>query len=488
MAAPRKKKTRPAPLGRYLRRFTLQNVRTFRSPVTLDFCHADGRVAQWTVILGENGTGKTTLLQYLAGMRPVQDKELVNMPTDKKSGKKPLPFRPMVSGEEWIHWHVANLPQPWAKPMTMKVSLEVSAPAGTLAEAQTQKPQPLGFQFSTDHTPEGRPTINFTFTGVPELAFYEQFRMFGYGAGRHIAGSNSPYLMSETFFKNGGGSPVSTLFHDDYPLISPEQWFLSLDHSLARARPEDKIYLQRAYESAKRCLTESLPDVSELSVGSYGFFTGETPMSLLCKVPYSHRPIPFGALSVGYRTMAAWLTDFIKRMHEAFYTMKEADNGPSVVLIDEFDLHMHPKWQRRAMAALSKEFPNTQFIVTAHSPLVVQAADSERAKIIVLQRRKREDGLEEIVVADQGDEAAGWRVDQILESFYGVPPESPRFEELTKERVRLRQKDKLATAEKRRLAVVETELKQLTPPDEAQASKDLLADLKQALQAACGDK
>src|SRR6185436_3744957 len=98
-------------------------------------------------------------------------------------------------------------------------------------------------------------------------------------------------------------------------------------------------------------------------------------------------------------------------------------------------------WQRKAMAALSREFPNTQFIVTAHSPLIVQAANKERAKILVLQRRKRDDGLEEVVVVDHPSETAGWRVDQILESFYGVSAESPRYEELTRERVRLRQKE-----------------------------------------------
>jgi hypothetical protein len=213
---------------------------------------------------------------------------------------------------------------------------------------------------------------------------------------------------------------------------------------------------------------------------------GQPMMALLCKTPFGE--VPFSALSVGYRTMAAWLTDFIKRMHEAFPEMDEPDDGPAVVLIDEFDLHMHPAWQRKAMAALSREFPNTQFIVTAHSPLVVQAANQQRAKIVVLQRRKREDGLEEVVIVDHPREAAGWRVDQILESFYGVPAESPRYEELSRERVRLRQKEKLTAAEKGRLRDVEAELDQLTPPDEAEASRALLDDLKKALEAACGEK
>jgi len=477
-----------APLGRYFRRFTLQNVRTFRSPVVLDFCHSDGTVAQWTVILGENGTGKTTLLQYLAGMMPVQDRDLGNLPAKTKSGNKPLPFRPLVSTEDWIQWHVENLPLYWIKPMKMEAKLEVSCSAQSFADASANKAQPFGFQFIADHTVDGRPTIKFQFTGVDSVPFYEEFRLFGYGASRHIAGPASPYLTSETFFQNGGSSPVSTIFHDDHPLISPEQWFFSLDHSAARSTGKAADRLTRALKSVSRCLTNSLPDVREIVVGPHGYITGKQIMSLLCSVPYSPRPLPFRALSVGYRTMAAWLTDFIKRMHDAFPNLDEPDNGPAVVLIDEFDLHMHPAWQRKAMAALSREFPNTQFIVTAHSPLVVQAANMERAKILVLQRRKRDDGLEEVVVVDHPSETAGWRVDQILESLYRVSADSPRYEEVSRERVRLRQKEKLTAVEKRQLAAIEVELEQLTPPDEAEASKALLSDLKKALEKACGEK
>ncbi|MFT5467421.1 MAG: putative ATP-binding protein involved in virulence, partial [Verrucomicrobiales bacterium] len=116
--------------------------------------------------------------------------------------------------------------------------------------------------------------------------------------------------------------------------------------------------------------------------------------------------VPFSSLSLGYRTMAAWLTDFIKRMHESYPDLDEPDDGPAIVIIDEFDLHMHPRWQRKAMAALGAEFPRTQFIVSAHSPIVVQATGGE-AKLIILKRKTREDGLEEVEVIDGPENAAG---------------------------------------------------------------------------------
>ena len=299
MATPSKTKAPTPPLGRYLRRFTLQNVRTFRSPVTLDFCHPDGKVAQWTVILGENGTGKTTLLQYLAGMMPVQDKELANVPVEDGKKVEALAFRPLVSTEEWLNWHIRNLPQPWNKPMELRASFEVSMAAGSLQSAgPSEFVKPFGLHLTVGETPEGRANIQLSIIGSLGIEYYEQFRMFGYGASRHVAGSASPYVTSDSFFQNGGGSPVGTLFHDDHPLISPEQWLLSLDHALARAQGKAAEVIKRAYESARRCLTMSLPDISEVTVQPYGFVTGQTPMTLLCKTPFSPRPVPFSALSI----------------------------------------------------------------------------------------------------------------------------------------------------------------------------------------------
>ncbi|MCP4656199.1 MAG: TIR domain-containing protein [bacterium] len=77
----------------------------------------------------------------------------------------------------------------------------------------------------------------------------------------------------------------------------------------------------------------------------------------------------------------------------------------------EFDLHLHPNWQRSIVDEVRKLFPNLQFIVSSHSPFVAQDA-GEADKIIVLKRRGQR------VEADEGlDSVKGWRVDQILTSY-----------------------------------------------------------------------
>lgn len=60
----------------------------------------------------------------------------------------------------------------------------------------------------------------------------------------------------------------------------------------------------------------------------------------------------------------------------------EFGEGEAIILIDEIDVHLHPKWQRRIVPALEDLFSNCQFIATTHSPFVIQAAGRERITFI----------------------------------------------------------------------------------------------------------
>ena len=83
----------------------------------------------------------------------------------------------------------------------------------------------------------------------------------------------------------------------------------------------------------------------------------------------------FSQLSDGERGILALVLDLTRRLAQANPHLDDpAAEAEAVVLIDEIDLHLHPTWQRTIMAYLSERFPRTQFVVTAHSPLVVQAA------------------------------------------------------------------------------------------------------------------
>jgi predicted ATP-binding protein involved in virulence len=94
---------------------------------------------------------------------------------------------------------------------------------------------------------------------------------------------------------------------------------------------------------------------------------------LMIQLP--HRSLPFSYLSDGFRNMVAMVADIAVRCATLNPHLKEraALETPGVVLIDEIDLHLHPKWQRRVVNDLLTAFPMIQFVGTTHSPFVIQS-------------------------------------------------------------------------------------------------------------------
>ena len=76
-------------------------------------------------------------------------------------------------------------------------------------------------------------------------------------------------------------------------------------------------------------------------------------------------------MSGGYRTLLALAADLARRMAIGNPHLKDPLSSEAIVLIDEVELHLHPEWQQRVLSDLTRTFPNTQFIVSTHSPQVL---------------------------------------------------------------------------------------------------------------------
>jgi predicted ATP-binding protein involved in virulence len=92
-------------------------------------------------------------------------------------------------------------------------------------------------------------------------------------------------------------------------------------------------------------------------------------------------------LSDGYRTMLSLVMDLALRMAQAnpmdsSPTQTNPLHQPAIVLIDEIELHLHPRWQQRVLLDLQRTFPNAQFIVSTHSPQVLTTVKSENIRIL----------------------------------------------------------------------------------------------------------
>ncbi len=88
--------------------------------------------------------------------------------------------------------------------------------------------------------------------------------------------------------------------------------------------------------------------------------------------------LPFRLLSEGFRNMVAMVADIAYRaaVLNPHFEDAAAAQAPGIVLIDEIDLHLHPRWQRRVVEDLRRTFPRMQFIATTHSPFIVQSLRS----------------------------------------------------------------------------------------------------------------
>ncbi len=180
-------------------------------------------------------------------------------------------------------------------------------------------------------------------------------------------------------------------------------------------------------------------------------------------------------LGYGYRTMIAWVVDLAARMIECYPNSRNPLAEPAVVLVDEIDLHLHPRWQRDVIGFLTERFPNTQFLVTAHSPLIVQAATG--ANIAVLRR----DG-DHVVIDNHPETIRGWRVDQILTSdLFGL--ETARPPDMEKDLLRrkaLLTRSRLTKADQRELQEIEQRIGSL-PTGESFEQAQTMALIKESI-------
>nr|WP_315394379.1 AAA family ATPase [uncultured Duganella sp.] len=97
-------------------------------------------------------------------------------------------------------------------------------------------------------------------------------------------------------------------------------------------------------------------------------------------------------LSDGYRTTLAMIADLACRMVEANPpgTLSDPLKTEAIVLIDEVDLHLHPRWQQTILLDLKKVFPRTQFIVTTHSAQVLTTVNSRSIRKLFAKGKKTE--------------------------------------------------------------------------------------------------
>jgi energy-coupling factor transporter ATP-binding protein EcfA2 len=438
------------PLSAYFISLAIENVRCFGPKQTLDLSDGKGRPAQWTIIIGDNGFGKTTLLRALAALTPrlrLMDNsegmmEKLSMPRYNEDDRMRTKWRlqrgvvdrtrarlaPSLYRNSQRHFLSANF----------LVNVELTdCREGVKIEDYYVEEHPLGSRKAR----------------YKKYEIFRQFACFGYGASRRMGEAS----LSE----EAADDPFASLFFDDAPLLNAEEWLLQADY--AAHAGSNEIARKRAAirrDEIKEVLLRILPEIDDIRISP--IIQMQTKPSVRVQTKYGW--VDIKDLSLGYKTLIAWMVDFASRMFERYPDSPNPLAEPAVVLVDEIDLHLHPKWQRVLMSYLSERFPNTQFIATAHSPLVVQAASD--ANVVLLRREG-----DHVVIDNDVKDIHGWRVDQILTSdLFGLESaRPPQLDNLLAERAKILSKSRLTKKDRARLEQIEAEIGSLptgeTPED-----------------------
>ena len=127
------------------------------------------------------------------------------------------------------------------------------------------------------------------------------------------------------------------------------------------------------YEAAKRTVADFMSNMEQSY--PYEVFYDKQLEELVVREGDSFLPI--SCLSSGYQSLVWLVLDVACRMAMLNpFLMGNIASTPGVVLIDELDMHLHPKWQWRIIDALRKTFPQVQFIATTHAPILFSAAQN----------------------------------------------------------------------------------------------------------------
>jgi AAA15 family ATPase/GTPase len=121
-------------------------------------------------------------------------------------------------------------------------------------------------------------------------------------------------------------------------------------------------------QAVRQCLLTLFPNLTNPR------FAVKPPPRLI--VTENGEDLELSQLSDGYKTMIGLAIDLSRRMAAGNPDMDNPLESPAIVLIDEVDLHLHPAWQQRVVSDLLRCFPNTQFILTTHSPIVVEGVNN----------------------------------------------------------------------------------------------------------------
>ncbi|WP_166862994.1 AAA family ATPase [Enterobacter sp. Cy-643] len=188
--------------------------------------------------------------------------------------------------------------------------------------------------------------------------------VFAYGAFRHYQHKRRRYTVDH---------PVRNLF-DGNLLGNPQTWLLGLE--------------KKTFDIVIRALRDVLA-----IEGDFDVVERDAEVCYIVTLMAQHvgKPVkirtPLNIVSSGFRSVLAMVCDIMAGLMNSEYNpnFKALDSATGVVLIDEVEAHLHPRWKMQIMKGLRRALPNMTFIATTHDPLCLRGMS--KGEVVVLQKR-----------------------------------------------------------------------------------------------------
>lgn len=330
----------------YLRKVKIWNIRSI-SNFEMDF----SKPAGWHVLIGDNGSGKSSIIRAIA-LALVGPEEALGLRADWR---------------DWLN-HQANDGR-----IRLDLSkLDIDKHTGRQAKLKNWlvpniilfKRNESSVELSTFKTKKIDPYRYNWGRG-------EGWFSVAYGPYRRFAGGNQEW--TKVFYSQPKLGAHLSAFGEDIALTEAIDWLVKLNYQLLEQKESGLIL-----NDLKKLINSPgfLPHKAEIeSISSEGVVFKDGNGSL----------IPVNQLSDGYRSILSLTFELIRqlvRVYGAASVFKDIKEDkmvidlPGVVLIDEIDAHLHPTWQIKIGQWFTNCFPKIQFIVTTHSPLICRACEN----------------------------------------------------------------------------------------------------------------